>query len=118
VALACQAAAEAVRTVRDDQAVSVVWTGPSSPLVPVRSTAAVLCELIDAACDELLVVSFAAYRVEAVVAALGRAALLAPGPTARAGPLKGQAPSETYVSWLEKVRRTAMLPAMAHMPAT
>jgi cardiolipin synthase len=74
VALACRAAAEAVRTVRDDQAVSVVWTGPSSPLVPVRSTVAVLCELIDAACDELLVVSFAAYRVEAVVAALGRAA--------------------------------------------
>lgn len=49
--------------------VSVVWTGPAAG-VPVRLTRAVVEEVIGAAKERLLVISFAAYRVPIVVDAL------------------------------------------------
>jgi phosphatidylserine/phosphatidylglycerophosphate/cardiolipin synthase-like enzyme len=49
--------------------VSVVWTGPAAG-VPVRLTRAVVEEVIGAAEERLLVISFAAYRVPVVVDAL------------------------------------------------
>jgi phosphatidylserine/phosphatidylglycerophosphate/cardiolipin synthase-like enzyme len=74
VALAVRAAAEAVGDVRGETQLSVVWTGPASYEVPVRATGAVLAEVIEGAAKTLVVVSFAAYKVAAVVEALRAAA--------------------------------------------
>lgn len=74
IALAVRAAAEAVDDVRGEAELSVVWTGPASYEVPVRATGAVLAEVIDGATKTLVVVSFAAYKVAAVVEALRAAA--------------------------------------------
>jgi cardiolipin synthase len=74
VALAVRAAAEAVGDVRGEAQLSVVWTGPASYEVPVRATGAVLAEVIEGAANTLVVVSFAAYKVAAVVDALRAAA--------------------------------------------
>lgn len=74
VALALLAAAGAVHDVRGEEQVSVVWTGPASYAVPVRSTAAVLAEVIGEATSTLTLVSFAAYKVASVVDALRAAA--------------------------------------------
>jgi cardiolipin synthase A/B len=70
IALAVRAAAEAVGDVRGEAQLSVVWTGPASYEVPVRATGAVLAEVIEGAARTLVVVSFAAYKVAAVVGAL------------------------------------------------
>jgi len=74
IALAVRAAAGAVGDVRGEAQLSVVWTGPASYEVPVRATGAVLAEVIEGAVKTLVVVSFAAYRVAAVVDALRAAA--------------------------------------------
>lgn len=74
IALAVRAAAEAVRDVRGEAQLSVVWTGPASHEVPVRATSAVLAEVIDRARKTLIVVSFAAYKVVSLVDALRAAA--------------------------------------------
>jgi phosphatidylserine/phosphatidylglycerophosphate/cardiolipin synthase-like enzyme len=74
VALAVRAAAGAVHDVRGEEQVSVVWTGPASYEVPVRATGAVLAEVIEEAKRTLIVVSFAAYKVAAVVSGLRAAA--------------------------------------------
>jgi phosphatidylserine/phosphatidylglycerophosphate/cardiolipin synthase-like enzyme len=73
VALALQAAATAVSRQRRAQTVELVWTGPASGQ-PLRRTAQVLQELIDAAQRELLIVSFAVYDIPEIGAALRRAA--------------------------------------------
>jgi cardiolipin synthase A/B len=74
VALAVWSSADAVDEVRGQQQVSVVWTGPATYEVPVRATSAVLAEVIDEARRNLIVVSFAAYKVATVVDALRAAA--------------------------------------------
>ena len=70
LALAVRAAADAVADARGEQQVSVVWTGPATYEVPVRATSAVLTDVIAEATRELIVVSFAAYKVAGVVEAL------------------------------------------------
>lgn len=74
LALSVRAAAGAVQEMRGEEQVSVVWTGPASYEVPVRATSVVLGEVIDEARKTLVVVSFAAYKVTAVVDALRAAA--------------------------------------------
>jgi phosphatidylserine/phosphatidylglycerophosphate/cardiolipin synthase-like enzyme len=74
IALAISAAADAVTDARGEQQVSVVWTGPASYEVPVRATSAVLTDLIAEAKHELIIISFAAYKVTEVVEALRLAA--------------------------------------------
>lgn len=74
ISLAVRAAADAVDEMRGEQQVSVAWTGPASYEVPVRATSAVLAEVIENARKTLIVVSFAAYKVAAVVEALQAAA--------------------------------------------
>jgi cardiolipin synthase len=74
LALAVRAAADAVAETRGEQQVSVVWTGPASYEVPIRATSAVLTDVIAEARHELIVVSFAAYKVANVVEALRAAA--------------------------------------------
>lgn len=55
--------------------VSIVWTGPPTVAVPVRRTDQALLELVNAAKQRLIVVSFAVYKVPAIADALVTAAL-------------------------------------------
>lgn len=48
----------------------LVWTGPTTGVVPVRRTEQVICEVIESAFVELFVVSFVAYRAEMVIRSL------------------------------------------------
>jgi cardiolipin synthase len=54
-------------------AVEMVWTGPTAGQVAVRHTEQVLCEVIDSAARRLFVVSFVAYRIEAIIRSLRQA---------------------------------------------
>lgn len=51
----------------------LVWSGPSTGFVPIRHTEQVLTGLIDEARERLFIVSFVAYKVKSVLAALKRA---------------------------------------------
>jgi phosphatidylserine/phosphatidylglycerophosphate/cardiolipin synthase-like enzyme len=55
------------------QTVDLVWTGPESSAVSVRRSSAVLFELIDGAKSDLIVMSFASFRIPEAEAALHRA---------------------------------------------
>lgn len=66
VSLALQAAIQAVGSLRDLQAVEIVWTGPATGLVVARSTREVLIEVIRAARKSLICLSFAAYKTKVV----------------------------------------------------
>jgi phosphatidylserine/phosphatidylglycerophosphate/cardiolipin synthase-like enzyme len=67
-------AASAVRWRRGiGERVELVWTGPSTPIVSTRKTESVLLETIEAAEKELFVVSYVAYDVDGIVAALREA---------------------------------------------
>ena len=74
VALALLAAAEAERRHREEQAVELVWTGPDTQAVPIRHTEQAVLQVIDAARERLLVVSYAVYKIPRVCGALVRAA--------------------------------------------
>ncbi|WP_030968251.1 DISARM system phospholipase D-like protein DrmC [Streptomyces sp. NRRL S-1824] len=59
---------------RDAVQVRTVWSGPSTPAVPVRATAQVLVEVINDARDELLAMTYAARPYPALTQALTEAA--------------------------------------------
>ena len=73
----CIAALRASNTVRwgtaDREKVELVWTGVSTPLVSTRKTEQVLLETIEAAENELFIVSYVAYDVDSIVKALRKA---------------------------------------------
>lgn len=69
LALALAAARERETAARA-QRVSVVWTGPETPAVPVRRTEQALVELIGAARNRLIVMSFAVYKIPGIAAAI------------------------------------------------
>ena len=48
----------------------LVWSGPSTGMVPIRHTEQVLTGLIDEAQEQLFIVSFVAYKVKSVLTAL------------------------------------------------
>ncbi len=66
-------AVEAARGSHDGVSVEVVVTGPDSPAAPVRLTSEVVRQLIDGASKRVTMVSFAAYRIGSVIAALDAA---------------------------------------------
>jgi len=70
IALALRAASAAVARLRSEVDLDIVWTGPQTLPVPVRDTMPVLLDLISRAEQQLIVMSFAAYKVPAVVSAL------------------------------------------------
>ena len=74
LAVALRAAARSVDAERGQESIEVVWTGPTTGEVPVRLTREALIEVIRAAQRSLIVVSFAAYKVQEVVDELARAA--------------------------------------------
>jgi hypothetical protein len=67
LALAIRSAVAAVEAERGEQSIEIVWTGPQTTVVPVRLTRAVLIDLTRAARRSLIVVSFAAYKVQVVL---------------------------------------------------
>lgn len=74
LALALQAAARTYATVASEQYVEIAWTGPATEAVPVRRVDQVVYDLLESARDEILLVTFAAYRAERALLALGEAA--------------------------------------------
>src|SRR5919202_6794831 len=74
VAYALRTAVRAVAVQRAEGGVELVWTGPNPEGTPLRRTDQALLEVIDAAQHTLTVVTFAAYSVPAIAAALVRAA--------------------------------------------
>lgn len=67
-------AAEARLRVEKELSVELVWTGPTTRFVPTRRTEQVLLDLIASATEEFFIVSFVAYDIPSVVAALNEAA--------------------------------------------
>ena len=56
-----------------EQSIELVWTGPSSALVPTRKTEQALLEVINTARDRLFVTSFVTYKVSSIANALNQA---------------------------------------------
>ena len=67
-------ASEADRNHRKGQSVELVWTGPEVSVVPLRRTEQVVLQVIDSACERLLVVSYAVFNIPRICEALIRAA--------------------------------------------
>lgn len=74
VAAAMRAAATAVATVRAEHAVSLVWTGPPTEALGLRSTRAVLHTLVANATESLVLISFATFDVDDLATNLAQAA--------------------------------------------
>ncbi len=70
VAAALEAASFQERRLRELSSVELVWTGPSTLSAGLRSTEQVILDMIGRAKRSIYLVTFAAYKVEAVVAAL------------------------------------------------
>ena len=56
-----------------EQLIELVWTGPSSELVPTRKTEQALLQVIQGAQKRLFVTSFVAYKVSSIMSALEKA---------------------------------------------
>ncbi len=74
VALALLAAAQAAEQHRRAQSTSLVWTGPTGHGPALRRTDQALLQVINAAQERLLVVSFAVYKIPEIRQALLKAA--------------------------------------------
>ncbi|MDK2599118.1 hypothetical protein QO179_04955 [Bacillus stercoris] len=70
LASALRAASVTSSFIEQRSSVELVWTGPSTGLVPVRNTERVLCEVIESARKSLFLVSFVAYDVPSIMQAL------------------------------------------------
>lgn len=110
LALALRAAADAVSQLRASQSTDIAWTGPATAEVPVRLTREVLLEVIGSATWSLILVSFAAYKVTDVTAALAEAArrgvdvrLVLETSEADGGTLKGPGAARAFSSLAELV---------------
>ncbi len=73
VALALLSASSVVAFHRQGESVELVWTGPESHVIPVRRTDQALLQLITEARTRLLIVSFAVYKAELILQAIGDA---------------------------------------------
>ncbi|MFC9627842.1 DISARM system phospholipase D-like protein DrmC [Streptomyces mirabilis] len=90
---------------RDAVQVRTVWSGPSTPAVPVRATAQVLIEVINEARDELLAMTYAARPYPALTRALTEAAargvkthVVVETLAGAHGLLSGREPADAFVS--------------------
>ncbi|WP_417660053.1 DISARM system phospholipase D-like protein DrmC [Pseudidiomarina sp.] len=68
------AAAHASRHAESRQRIELVWTGPTTALVPARRTEQALIQVIDAAQQRLFITSYVAYDIESIAKALKSAA--------------------------------------------
>lgn len=108
----------------------LVWTGPSTGMVPVRHTEQVLCELIESARNRLFIVSFVAYEVATIIKtlqdAIGRRVqidVLLESSIERGGKvavdsvsiMKEAIPSANIYVWLNKLSKDiSFLPGAVH----
>ncbi|MFI1422346.1 DISARM system phospholipase D-like protein DrmC [Streptomyces sp. NPDC020731] len=97
--------AAAMLHARDRVRVRTVWSGPSTPGVPVRATAQVLVDVIDEARDELLAMTYAARPYPALTRALTAAAgrgvgihVVVETLAGAKGLLAGREPAEAFTS--------------------
>jgi len=103
--------------------VEMVWSGPSTGMVPIRHTEQVLCEVIESARNRLFIVSFVAYEVFSIIKALQDAAgrqvqidILLESPTERGGKvtidsfktMKGAVPSANLYVWRARRGKKAL----------
>ncbi|MFF8860831.1 DISARM system phospholipase D-like protein DrmC [Streptomyces sp. NPDC015139] len=93
------------RKARDIVQVRTVWSGPSTPAVPVRATAQVLVEVINEAQHELLAMTYAARPYPALTRALTEAAgrgvqthVVVETLAGASGLLSGREPAEAFAS--------------------
>lgn len=70
IALALRAAGATAEAIRGEMTVEPVWTGPATPEIAVRLSRAALLEVIGLARHRLILVSYAAYKVDDLAAAL------------------------------------------------
>lgn len=73
LAVALETASWAVSVESTAPRLEILWTGPAAPGVPVRRTDQALYELIEGAETDILLVSFAAYRIQRLRGAIERA---------------------------------------------
>lgn len=74
VALALLSASQSEIYHRQRQAIDLVWTGPSTNLLPLRRTDQALLQLISEAQRTLTIVSFAVYKAQSITHAIAEAA--------------------------------------------
>ena len=74
VALALEVAARQEQAIAGRAVIELVWTGPAAPNAGLRGTEQVLLELISSAKESIYLVTFAAYKVPSLAAALQAAA--------------------------------------------
>jgi phosphatidylserine/phosphatidylglycerophosphate/cardiolipin synthase-like enzyme len=67
-------ASDGYRQRAEELSAEIVWSGPASPRVPVRATAAVLTDLVDQARHELLLMTYSARPHQPLLDALTAAA--------------------------------------------
>src|SRR5690606_17972477 len=67
-------ASEARSRLERESSVELVWTGPTTPFMPTRRTDQALLDRVASATRDLFLVSFVAYDVQSVVAAMNQAA--------------------------------------------
>lgn len=68
LALALASAAHSYQSVKKQTEIEIVWTGPTSGVIPLRRTEQALIEMIQETKKELLIVSFAVYDIAEIVA--------------------------------------------------
>jgi phosphatidylserine/phosphatidylglycerophosphate/cardiolipin synthase-like enzyme len=74
MSLILSVAAASEKTHRGSQSIELVWTGPDSTVIPIRLTEQALLELIKSATKQLLMVSYAVYKIPRICEALVGAA--------------------------------------------
>jgi phosphatidylserine/phosphatidylglycerophosphate/cardiolipin synthase-like enzyme len=67
LALAIASAAHSYQTTKEQTEIEIVWTGPTTGVIPLRRTEQVLIEMIQETKKELLIVSFAVYNIAEIV---------------------------------------------------
>lgn len=70
IVLALLAAAETAKHCRESESISLVWTGPKTEIIPLRRTDQALLQVINEAHEQLLIVSFAVYKIDQIRKAL------------------------------------------------
>jgi phosphatidylserine/phosphatidylglycerophosphate/cardiolipin synthase-like enzyme len=70
IAFALQAASKAAAEVAAEQRVEITWTGPATEAVPLRRVDQVIYDLVETAKEEVLLVTYAAYKAERALKAL------------------------------------------------
>ncbi len=72
VAVALSCAVSIAETLRREQSIEVVWTGPETANVSVRRSAAVLLEIVEQAKREVILLSYAAFKIPDLLSGLRR----------------------------------------------